>query len=75
MIATFCHKLYFADCFGRLSYLKQQCKEITPEPLESYLSVCTFRAIYAAFDLFKFQQGEFTGVHDVIEVLYISNYM
>ena len=77
MIANSCQILYFADCLGRKSYnfLKQQNKQMMPEPLQSHPSVCGFYTIYAPFYLFKFRQEEFTGVHDVNVLRVISIYM
>ena len=76
MIANFRHKLYFADSLGRKMYrfLKQQ-KQMMPAPLQSHPSVCSFYTIYSAFHLFKFQQEEITGVHDVNVLSFISNFM
>ena len=77
MIAIFRHELYFADslrCEG-YSFLKQHYKLIMPAPLQSHPSVCGFYTIYAAFHLFKFQQKENTGVHDVNVLSFISNFM
>ena len=64
-IANFCHELYFKGFLGRASFPKQQYKQMMPEPLQSHRSACGFYAIYAAFDLFKFQQEEINWVHDV----------
>ena len=77
MIANFRQKLYFADSLGRkkYSFLEQQYKQMMPEPLQSHPGVCGFYTIYAAFHLFKVRQGEITGVHDVIILSFISNYM
>ena len=77
MIANFCQILYFADSLGRkkYSFLKQQYEQMMPEPLQSHPSVYGFSTIYAAFHLFKFRQEEITGVHDVIVLSFISNYM
>ena len=77
MIANFRHELYFADSLGSrgYSFFKQHYKQMMPEPLQSHPSVCGFYTIYAAFHLFKFQQEEFTGVHDVNVLSFISNYM
>ena len=76
MVANYRHILYFADSFVRkkCSFLKQQCEQMTPEPLQSHPSVCGFFTIYAAFHLFKFRQEEITGVHDVNVLSFISNY-
>ena len=43
--------------------------------LQDHPSVCGFYTIYAAFRLFKFQQEEITGVHDVNVLYFISNFM
>ena len=56
---------YFADPLGRPIFLKQQYKQIMPDPLQSQSSVCSLHVIYAGFHLFKFGQEEITGVHDV----------
>ena len=74
-IANSCHKLYFADFLGRPSLFKQQYMQMIPEPLPSHPSVCGFYAVNAAFDLFKLQQEEITGVHDVKVLSFTSNYM
>ena len=77
MIANFRHEFYFADSFGPkgYSFLNQHYKQMMPAPLQSHSSVCSFYTIYAAFHLFKFRQEEITGVHDVIVLSFISNYM
>ena len=77
MIAKSRHKLYFADSLGckGYSFLKQQYEQMMPEPLQFQTSVCGFYTIYAAFHLFKFEQKEITGVHDVNVLSFISNYM
>ena len=78
MIANFRHELYFADSLGRRGYSflnNQLYKQMMPTPLQSHPSVCGFYTIYAAFHLFRFQQKEITGVHDVNVLSFISNYM
>ena len=77
MIANFGHELYFADSLdGKgYSFLKQHYKQMMPAPLQSHPSVWGFYTIYAAFHLFKFQQKENTGVHDVNVLSFISTYM
>ena len=77
MIANSRQKLYFADPLGRkkYSFLKQQYEQKMPETLQSHPSVCGFYTIYEAFHLFKFRHEETTGVHDVIVLSFISNYM
>ena len=78
MIANFRHELYFADSLGCKGYSflnNQNYKQMMPAPLQSHPSVCGFYTIYAAFNFFKFRQEEITGVHDVIVLSFISNYM
>ena len=78
MIANFRHELYFADSLVRNGYNflnNQLYKQMMPAPLQSHPSVCGFYTIYAAFHLFKFQQEEIAGVHDVNVLSFISNYM
>ena len=77
MIANFRHELYFADSLGCQGYifLKQHYKQMMSAPLQSHRSVCGFYTIYAAFHLFKFQQQEITGVHDVNVLYFISSFM
>ena len=67
MIANSSQILYFADFFGRKKYslLKRQYEQMLPEPLQSDPCVCGFYTMYAACHLFKFQQKEITGVHEV----------
>ena len=73
MIAKSCHKLYFADTLGRPSF--QQYKQMMPESLQSHPSVFGFYDVYATFHLFKFQQEEITGVHDLNVLNVLSSYM
>ena len=77
MIANFIHELYFADSLGRkgYSFLKQRYKQMMPAPLQSHPKVCGFYTKHAAFCLFKFQQKEITGVHDVNVLSFISNFL
>ena len=77
VIANFCHELFLEDFLGRkkYSFLKQHYKQMMPAPLQSHPSVWGFYTIYAAFHLFKFQQEEITGAHDVNVVSFISNFM
>ena len=77
MIANFQHELYFADslvCKG-YSFPKQHYKQMLPAPLQSHPSLCGFYTIYEAFHLFKFQQEEITGVHDVNVLSFIGNFL
>ena len=77
MIANSRQKLFFADSLGRIKYsfLKQQYEQMMPEPLQTHPRVCGFYTIYVPFHLFKFRQGELTGVHDVNLLSFRSNYM
>ena len=77
MIANFRLELYFADSLGckKYSSSKQHYKQMMPAPLQSHPSACGFYTIYAAFHLFKFQQEEITGAHDVGVLSSISNYV
>ena len=65
IIANSTHKLYSADAFDQPSFLNEQYKQMMPEPLQSHPSVCGSYGDYAVFHLFKFQQEEITGPHDV----------
>ena len=60
VIVTSGQILYFADSLGRkkYSFLKQQCEQLMPQPLQSHPSVCGFYTTYAAIQLFKFRQKE-----------------
>ena len=73
MIAKSRHISYFADFLGRPSF--QQYKQLKPEALQSHTNVCGFYAIYSAFHLFKFRQVQYTGVHNVNVLPFISNYL
>ena len=77
MIANFRHELSFAHSLGRKgnSFFKQHYKEMMSAPLQSHPSLCGFYTIYAAFHLFKFREEEITGVHDVIVLSFINNFM
>ena len=75
MIANLKNELYFADSLGEPNFLEQDYKQMIPVKLETHPSVCGFYAIYAAFHLFKFQQKEISGIHDVNVLSFISNYM
>ena len=77
MIANFRHELYFADSLGRngYSFLKQHYKQMMPAPLQSHPNVCGFYTMYVAFHLFKLQQEEIIGVHDVYVLSFMSNFM
>ena len=77
MIANSCQLLYFADSLGgtKNSFLKQHHEQMMPEPLQSHPSFCGFYTIYAVFYIFKFQQEEITGFHDVNVLSFVSNYM
>ena len=78
MIANLQHKINFADSLGRKGYSffnNQHYKQMMPALLQSHPSVCGFYTKYAAFHLFKFQQKEITGVHDVDVLSFISNFI
>ena len=78
MVANFRNELYFADSLGRKVYSflnNQHYKQMNPAPLQSQPSVCGYYSIYAAFHVFKFQQEEITGVHDVKVLSFISSFM
>ena len=79
MIAKFQHELYFADSLGlsinNYPFLRQNYSQMVRTRLQDHPSVCGFYTIYAAIHLFKFQQEEITGVHDVNVLSFISNFM
>ena len=76
MIAKFKQQMYFADSFGgSCNFFMQDYQKMVPVKLQSHPSVCGFFAINSAFHLFKFQQEQLTGVHDVNVLSFISNYM
>ena len=79
MIAKFHHDLHFADSIGlpinNYPFLKQNYSQMVQTRLQDHHSVCSFYTIYAAFHLFKFQQEELIGVHDVNVFSFISNFM
>ena len=79
MIAKFHHELFFADSLGlsinNYPFLKQKYSQMVGIRLQDNPSVCGFNTIYAAVHLFKFQQEEVTGVHDVNVLTFISNFM
>ena len=79
MIAKFHHELYFADslCLSINSYpfLKQNYNQMVRTRLQDHPSVCGFYTVYAAFQLFKFQQEKITGVHNVNVLSFISDFM
>ena len=69
MIAKFHQELYFAGSLGlainKYPFLTQNDSQMVSTRLQDHPSLCGFYTIYAAFNLFKFQQEEITGVHDV----------
>ena len=77
MIAKPRHQFYFADFLGHKDYnfLRKNYKQMITERLQRHQSFCGFYTIYAAFLLFKFGQEEITGVHGLIVLSFISNYM
>ena len=72
MIANSRQNLLFADSLGRgkYSFLKQHCKQMMPQALQSHPSVCGFYKMNAAFHRFDFPQEEITGGHDVYLLFY-----
>ena len=76
MIAKFHHELFFADSLGlsipNYPFLMQNYSQMVWTRLQYHPSVCGFYTIYSAFHLFKFQQEEITGVHDVDVLSFIS---
>ena len=77
MIANCCQNSYFSHSIGRkkYSFLKQQYKQMMPEPLQSHPSVCGFYTIYAAFHLFKFRQEQIKGILDVNVLSFTRNHV
>ena len=79
MIAKFHYELYFANSLGlsfnKYPFLKQNYSQKVRARLQDHPSVCGFYTIYEAFHLFKIQQEEVTGVHDVKVLSFISNFM
>ena len=79
MIAKFLHELYFADSLGlsinNYPFPKQSYSQKVRTRLQDHPNVCGFYTTYAAFDSFKFQQEEITGVHDVKVLSFIGNLM
>ena len=75
MFANFLQNFFSADSLGRPSSLKKQYEQMMPKPIQFHSSLCTFYAIYAAFHVFKFRQGEITGVHDVNVLSFLGNYI
>ena len=76
MIAKLKQQLYLADSLcGSCNFLKQYYQKMVPVKLQSHPSVRGFYAIYSAFHLFKFQQEQLTGVHDVNVLSFFSNCM
>ena len=75
MIASSCHKVYFADTLGLGKYrlLKEHYKQILPELLQSHTSVRGFYMIYAAFHLFSFRQEKITEVHENNVLSFVKN--
>ena len=79
MLATFHHQMYFADSLGlsinNYPLLKQNYSQVVRTRLHDHPSVWGFYTLYAAFHLSNFQQEEITGVHDIIVLSFISNFM
>ena len=78
MIAKFHHELYFADSLGlstnNYSFLKLNYSQMGRKRRQDHPSVCGFYTIFIAFHLFKFQQEEITGFHDLNVLLFICNF-
>ena len=78
MFAKFYHELFFADSLGlsinNYLSLKQNFSQMVRTRLQDHPSVCCFYTIYATFPLFKFQQEEIAGVHDVNVLSFINNF-
>ena len=79
MIAKFHHEFYFAISLGlsinNYRFLKQNYPQMVSTRLQDHPSVCGFYTVFVAFHLFKFQQEEINGVHDVNVLSFISNFM
>ena len=82
MIAKFHLELYFTASLGlsinNYHFLKHKYNQMVRTRQQNHPSVCGFYTIYficSAFHLFKFQQKEITGVHDVIVLSFISKFM
>ena len=79
MIAKFHHEMYFANSLGlsinNYPLLKQNYSQMVRTRPQDHPSVCGFYTFYAAFHLFKFQQEEITGVHDVNVLFFKRNFM
>ena len=77
MIAKFCHDMYSADCLGLsikiYHFLKQNYSQMVRTRPQDHPRVCEFNTKYAAFQLFKFQQEEITGVPADNKPSFISN--
>ena len=77
MIAEFRHPFQFADSLGRKDYnfLRKNYKRIFLERLQLHQSLFGIYTIYAAFMLLKFGQEKITGVYDLNELSFISNFL
>lgn len=79
MIARKAEKYYFADSLGRKQrqypFLKRKYKQMIPDKLQEMDNMCGFYTIYAAYQLFKFNQENLIGLVDVDILLFISNFM
>ena len=80
MIAKFDNELFFAPILlvypsTITFFLEQNYSQMVRTRLQDHPSLCGFYTIYRAFHLFKFQQEEITGVHDVNVLSFISNFM
>ena len=79
MNAKFHNELFFADSLGlsinTYPFLKQNYSQWVRTRLQDHPSECGSYTIYAAFNLFKFQQEDLIGVHDVNVIFFKSNFM
>ena len=79
MIAKFHQGMHVADSLGisinNYPFLKQKYSQMHRIRLQNRHSACGFYTMYAAFHLFKFQQEEITGVHDVNVLFILSKFM
>ena len=75
MIAGFPHILSCEDSLDLHSFFNQHYKQMVLKPQQSHRSVCGSHTIYTLFHVFKCQQEEVTGVHDVKLLSFIYNCM
>ena len=79
MGAKFHHELYFTDSLGlsinNYPSVKRNYSQMVRTRLQDHPSLCGFYTSNAAFHLFKFQQEEINGVHDVNVLSFMSNFL